>query len=82
MFLALLIGMPIAYLVARVLPEGKRFQGALEETVLLAFVGLIFVRHVIVSPLIRTLLPHRVLVLGTGPEARVVEASLAASRSP
>ncbi len=81
-FLALLIGVPIAYLAARVVPEGERFRGALDEAVLLAFVGLIFVRHVIVSPLIRTLMPHRVLVLGTGSEARVVEASLTAADHP
>ncbi len=82
MFLAMLIGVPIAYLAARLLPEGQRFQDVLDEVVLLAFIGLIFVRHVIVSPLIRTLLPHRVLVLGTGPEARVVEASLTAAEHP
>jgi sugar transferase (PEP-CTERM system associated) len=82
MFLALLIGVPIAYLLARVLPGGERFQDTLGEAVLVAFTGLIFVRHVIVSPLIRTLLPHRVLVLGTGPEARVVEASLATADAP
>jgi len=82
MFLALLIGVPIAYLAARLLPEGDKLQDVIDEVVLLAFVGLILVRHVVVSPLIRTLLPHRVLVLGTGPEARVVEASLTAADHP
>ena len=81
-FLAMLIGVPIAYLAARFLPDGERLQDALDEVVLLAFLGLIFVRHVIVSPLVRTLLPHRVLVLGTGAEARVVEASLTAAEHP
>ena len=81
-FLAMLIVAPIAYLAARLLPEGQRLQDVLDEIVLLAFLGLIFVRHVIVSPLIRTLLPHRVLVLGTGPEARVVEASITAAKHP
>ena len=39
-------------------------------------------RHAIVSPIVRRLLPRRVLVLGTGPEARVVEASLATADPP
>jgi sugar transferase (PEP-CTERM system associated) len=33
-----------------------------------------------VLPLVGTLLPHRILVLGTGPEARLVEASLTATQ--
>jgi len=81
-FLALLIGVPIAYYVARMLPEGAQFREALGEAVLFAFVGLIFFRDVVVSPLVQTLLPHRVLVLGTGPEARVVEASLTTADHP
>jgi sugar transferase (PEP-CTERM system associated) len=47
--------------------------------VLLALAGLLLVRHAIVLPLVAALLPHRVLVLGTGPEARLVEASLAST---
>ncbi len=82
MFLALLIGVPIVYIVARVLPGGVHFRDKLAEAVVFAFGGLIVVRHAIVSPLIRTLLPHRVLVLGTGPEARVVEASLTKADLP
>jgi sugar transferase (PEP-CTERM system associated) len=42
----------------------------------LALIGLLLVRHAVVLPLVAVLLPHRVLVLGTGPEARLVEASL------
>jgi sugar transferase (PEP-CTERM system associated) len=82
MFLALLIGAPIAYLAAALLPGGQRLQGVLGQAVLFAFVGLICVRHFIVSPLMRTFLPHRVLVLGTGAEARVVEASLTTADHP
>ena len=82
MFLALLIGVPIAYWVARILPGGDHFNDTLGEAVLFAFTGLIVVRHLIVPPIVRTLLPRRVLVLGTGPEARVVEASLATADPP
>jgi sugar transferase (PEP-CTERM system associated) len=79
LFLALLIGAPTAYLTAGLVPGGAPFQATLGAAVMLAFVGLVVVRRVVVSPLLGTLLPHRVLVLGTGPEARVVEASLAAA---
>ena len=67
MFLALLIGVPIAYLVARILPGGDRFNDTLGEAVLFAYAGLVVVRYLIVPPIVRTLLPRRVLVLGTGP---------------
>jgi sugar transferase (PEP-CTERM system associated) len=81
-FLALLIGVPLAYLLARVLPGGDEFNNTLREAVVLAFAGLVVVRHAIVSPIVRRLLPRRVLVLGTGPEARIVEASLATAEPP
>lgn len=82
LFLAMLIGAPSAYLVAAILPGGDEFQHTIREAVVLAFGGLVLVRQVVVWHLIPNLLPHRVLVLGTGPEARVVEASLAAAESP
>jgi sugar transferase (PEP-CTERM system associated) len=46
----------------------------------LALLGLLLVRHAVVLPLATRFLPHRVLVLGTGPEARLVEASLATTK--
>jgi len=82
LMLAMLIGAPIAYATANMLPGGDRFQEMFGEIVILAFAGLIAVRHIVVSPLLRTLLPHRVLVLGTGAEARAVETSLEAADAP
>lgn len=86
MFLALLASLPIAWLATRLLPrlvpESAQLQEALVQAVLFAFVGLVFVRHFIVSPLVRSLRPHRVLVLGTGVEARVVEASISTANHP
>ncbi len=82
LLLAMLIGAPIAYATSTMLPGGDRFQQMFGEIVILAFAGLIVVRHIVVSPLLRSLHPHRVLVLGTGPEARVVEASLDAADGP
>jgi len=76
MLLALLISVPIVYLVAVLLPSGQAFQEILGTVAMIAFAAVIAVRHALVNPLLDTLVPHRVLVLGTGAEARVVEASL------
>ena len=81
-FLALAIAVYIVYLLAPALPGGQEFNNTLREAVVLGVAGLIVVRHLIVSPIVRRFLPHRVLVLGTGPEARVVEASLATADPP
>ena len=80
--LAPAIGVPLAYIIADLLPGGGAFQEHLAPAFLLAFGGLLLVRHAIVLPLIGSVLPHRVLVLGTGPEARLVEASLASESPP
>ncbi len=77
--LAMLVAVPLAYLGAGLLPGGYPFQEAISEWALIAFAGLIVVRHAVIRPVLKLVLPHRVLVLGTGPEARVVEASIAAS---
>jgi sugar transferase (PEP-CTERM system associated) len=76
------IGLPIAYIASHVLPGGVVFQQAFGLAVVIALCGLIVVRQIMVSPLARTFLPHRVLVLGTGPEAQTVETSLAVANPP
>jgi hypothetical protein len=78
-FLTFVIGAFLAYAIAEHLPGGKLFQGTLGVAVLLSICGLLLVRHLIVMPLVGNLLPYRILVLGTGPEAKLVEASLATS---
>ena len=80
--LAMAIGAPIAYLTVDLLPGGTPFQHILGDVMLLAFVGLVVVHRVVVSPLLHTRFHHNVLVMGTGPEARGVEASLASSAAP
>jgi sugar transferase (PEP-CTERM system associated) len=82
LLLAPAVGVPLAYVVANVLPGGREFQEHLGLVVLFGIGGLLLVRHVLVLPLVTTMLPHRVLVLGTGPEARLVEASLASAHPP
>ena len=76
------IGVPLAYLIVDVLPTGRLLQENLGMAVLVALGGLLLLRHVVVLPMVANLVPHRVLVLGTGPEARLVEASLSAANLP
>jgi sugar transferase (PEP-CTERM system associated) len=77
--LAPAIGIPLAWLVAQLLPLPIPVYENWPLAIVLALFGLLLVRHAIVLPLVGTLLPHRVLVLGTGPEARLVEATLASA---
>jgi sugar transferase (PEP-CTERM system associated) len=74
--LAPAIGIPLAFFVARAMPGVEPLPQSWLVAFLLALLGLLLVRHVIVLPLVAALLPHRVLVVGTGPEARLVETSL------
>ena len=76
------IGVPLAWLIADVLPTGRLLQNNLGTAVVVAVGGLLLIRHAVVLPLVANLVPHRVLVLGTGPEARLVEASLSAANLP
>jgi sugar transferase (PEP-CTERM system associated) len=79
---ALLIGLPIAYVSSHILPGGLVFQQAFVPVVLIALGGLLAVRQIMASPVARMLLPYRVLVLGTGPEALAVETSLEVTNPP
>ena len=79
---ALAVGLPIAWISLHLLPGGLVFQEAFFPTVLIAFAGLLAVRQVMMSRAARVLLPYRVLVLGTGPEAQAVETSLAVATPP
>ncbi|HKP66053.1 MAG TPA: TIGR03013 family XrtA/PEP-CTERM system glycosyltransferase, partial [Casimicrobiaceae bacterium] len=78
--LAPAVGIPLAFLGAQLLPGPVAADDKWLLAITLALVGLLLVRHVVVLPLVGTLLPHRILVLGTGPEARLVEASLTATQ--
>jgi len=80
--LAPAIGVPLAYFIADALPGGGLFQQYVGVVFISAFAGVLVVRHAIVLPLIGKIFPHRVMVLGTGGEARLVEASLATAAPP
>src|SRR5437762_6340460 len=82
MLLVPAIGVPLAYVIAEVLPSGRLLQDNVGTAVLVAIGGLLLLRHIVVLPLVANFVPHRVLVLGTGPEARLVEASLSAANLP
>ncbi len=82
LLLCMLIGAPIAYLTADLLPGGGRFRDSVSDSVMLAFAGLVLVRSLVIWPVLKLALPHRVLVLGTGPEALLVEAAMAAADPP
>lgn len=78
--LAPAIGIPLAFVATQFLPGPLPADDQWALAIGLALIGLMLVRHAVVLPLVTTLLPHRILVLGTGPEARLVEASLTANR--
>jgi sugar transferase (PEP-CTERM system associated) len=78
--LAPAIGIPLAFVVAQFLPGMQASEERWLIATVLALLGLLLVRHAVVLPLATRFLPHRVLVLGTGPEARLVEASLATTK--
>ena len=81
-FLVPMIGVPLAYLIVSVLPTGRVLQENLAMTVLVAIGGLMLIRHLLVLPIVANMAPYRMLVLGTGPEARLIEASISAANLP
>ena len=74
---AFAVGTLLAYVIADALPGGKVFRQNIGVAALLAIAGLMVLRHVVVLPLVDRLFPYNVLVLGTGPEAKLVENALA-----
>jgi sugar transferase (PEP-CTERM system associated) len=74
---AFAVGTLLAYVIADALPGGELFRQNIGVAALLAIVGLMVLRHAVVLPLVDRLFPYNVLVLGTGPEAKLVENALA-----
>jgi sugar transferase (PEP-CTERM system associated) len=70
-------GTLLAYVIADWLPGGEMFRQNVGAAALLAIAGQMLLRHTVMLPLVDALLPHRLLVLGTGAQAKQVEASLA-----
>jgi sugar transferase (PEP-CTERM system associated) len=76
--LAPAVGIPLASLIVDVLPGIRPLPENLVALIIVTSLSLLVVRHVVVLPLIAAFVPHRILVLGTGEQAQMVEASLAA----
>ncbi len=79
---ALVIGVTVAYVAFSILPNGDVAQRGIGYAVLYALVGALFIRQVFVSTRAADLMSHRVLVIGTGPDARAVEQALVAAGRP
>jgi sugar transferase (PEP-CTERM system associated) len=78
--LALLLGVPIAYLSFSIFSQSRVFQDALGTGTLLALFGILCTR-VRSRPGARSILPtHRILVVGTGPDAGAVQRAVSKSR--
>jgi sugar transferase (PEP-CTERM system associated) len=81
MLLAASIGLPLAFAIDAALPGG----GSIGRNAGLAAgvaLGLLFLRHGVVLPMVSRIAPHRVLILGTGAQAQEVAAALDAAGSP
>jgi len=79
---ALFVGFIVSYVAFGAFPYGNIFQEALWFTVIYALAGLVIAHQVLLLPLTRAAFPHRILVLGTGPDARAVEQCLAEANQP
>jgi sugar transferase (PEP-CTERM system associated) len=76
--LAPAVGIPLASLILDFVPGVQPLPENLAALIVVTFLSLLIVRHLFVLPLIAVFVPHRILVLGTGEQARMVEESLAA----
>jgi sugar transferase (PEP-CTERM system associated) len=76
MVLALLVGVPAAYVAFYFVPETRTYQESLGLTVVITLFGVLVLRRGFFKSLDSRLLTHRVMVLGTGHDALAVSAAL------
>jgi sugar transferase (PEP-CTERM system associated) len=76
LLIAVALGAPIAYVAFGVLPHGRQAQDVMGYAVLYTLAGLILFRQVAFTARRAGLGARKVLIVGTGPEASGVEASL------
>jgi sugar transferase (PEP-CTERM system associated) len=79
---ALFVGFVVSYVAFGAFPYSSIFRDALWFTVLYALAGLVIAHELVLLPLTRAVFPHRILVLGTGAEARAVEQCLVDANQP
>lgn len=80
--LAVIAGAPVAYAMFTVLPGAQAAQAVFGYTLLYAICGQILVRRATISVRSTGIGARRVLIVGTGAEARNVQASLQSMSSP
>jgi sugar transferase (PEP-CTERM system associated) len=79
---AFLLGLPVAYLVFRLLPQGSMAMPALDVSLCLGFGGILLLRAAsFVQADGAGMFTRRILVVGTGPEAASVWSSVSTSAS-
>lgn len=76
LLVAVALGAPVAYVAFGLLPDGREAQGVLGYAVLYTIAGLILLRQVAFTARHAGFGARKVLIVGTGPEASGVEASL------
>lgn len=80
--LALIAGLPVAYLIIALLPNGATVQHVLGHALLYAFCGVVLIRQSVQVVSGLGVGAKRVLIVGTGREAVTVEDSLRTLRHP
>jgi len=79
--LSLVTGGAAIYFAFAALPDGAGYRAALPEALLLSAAGLMLIRLLLMFGVEMDWLSHRILVLGTGPEALSVERALDGAKS-
>jgi len=74
--MALLVGMPAAYVAFYFVPESHTYQESLGLTVVITLFGVLVLRRAFLKCLDSKLFTHRVMVLGTGRDAQAVANAL------
>jgi sugar transferase (PEP-CTERM system associated) len=74
--LALLVGVPSAYVAFYFVPESRTYQESLGLTIVITLFGVLVLRRGFLKCLDSKLLTHRVMVLGTGRDAQSVADAL------
>jgi len=80
--LSMAIGVPLAYLIFAVMPNGLQAQAAIGYMLLYALAGLILIRQATYSARATRMGARKVLIVGVGTEAREVEQALTSSCFP
>ena len=80
--LSMAIGVPLAYVLFAVMPNGLQAQAAIGYMLLYALAGLILIRQATYSARATRMGARKVLIVGVGDEAREVEQALTSSCFP